>query len=340
MTVESTNIGNTGTVLSCWARVAVDALRAQGIDPQPALAAAGFTADAFHDPNARHPIGATTQLWRLAARCSGEPAFGLAITRHVASTSLHALGYAILASATIEEALQRAVRHGELIVEPGTLLLEQRDGTAALGIRPCAPPTALGFELRDALLSALVRMLRHATEGAFTLSHAELQRPGHDLSPYQRFFRCPVAVGPHDMLFFDRALLAMPLGSANAELARANDGAVQQYLRGRRRPGVVARVRAAILEHLSTIVSPERVASRLGLSLRSMQRSLHACGTSYEELLREVRVELACRYLREGGRTMSEVAFALGYDNPSAFSRAFRRWTGVAPSEYARHPSA
>jgi AraC-like DNA-binding protein len=336
MNIVSINTGNSGSVLACWARAAVDALRAQGIDPQPVLVAAGFPPDAFRDPNARYPAGATALLWRLAAERSGQAAFGITVTRHVASTSLHALGYAILASETIGEALARAVRYGELIVAPGTLVLEQAESFATFGITRSEASAALGVELRDALLSALVRMLRHATERAFALTRAELDRPLRDLAPYQRFFACPVAVGPRDILVFERVLLDMPLESANAELARANDAAVQQYLSGRLKPSLVSLVRSAIVERLSTIVSPELVASQLGLSLRSLQRSLHAHGTSYEGLLREVRLELACQHLREGRRTMSEIAFALGYDNPSAFSRAFRRWTGVAPGEYLR----
>jgi AraC-like DNA-binding protein len=76
------------------------------------------------------------------------------------------------------------------------------------------------------------------------------------------------------------------------------------------------------------------VARKLGVSLRSLQRSLREHGTSYEHLLRAVRQELACAYLREGRYTVSEVAFVLGYDNLSAFARAFKRWTGKQPSEY------
>jgi AraC-like DNA-binding protein len=152
------------------------------------------------------------------------------------------------------------------------------DALRAQGIAPCARHASLGVELRDALLSALVRMLR----------------------------------------------------------ARVNESAVRAYLSSRMKPALTTRLREAIAERLSTIVSPQLVATELGLSLRSLQRGLKAHETSYEELLREVRLELACGQLRERRRTSSEIAFSLGYDNASAFSRAFRRWTGMAPSEYVR----
>ena len=337
--LAKTPMNHSDSILACFARSAVSALRAEGVDPAPVLVAAGFAPDAFRDPNARYSAAATARLWQLAARRSGHPAFGIVVTRHIGSTSLHALGYAILASDTVGEALERAARYSGLIVEPGALVLKQSGDIAALAIRLCSRCASAAIELRDAVLSALVRMLRHASEGAFALLRAELHRNLNDLSPYRHFFRCPVVLGPEDVLYFDRALLAMPLSSANAELARVNEEAIREYLSGQREHGLVERVRTVIGERLPTLVTPELVASRLGVSLRSLQRSLHSHGTSYEELLREVRLELARMHLREGRRSISEIGLSLGYDSSSAFSRAFRRWTGMPPGEYLKRRS-
>ena len=82
--------------------------------------------------------------------------------------------------------------------------------------------------------------------------------------------------------------------------------------------------------------SLEVVAERLGMSARTLQRKLHASGTSHQELLDEMRRDLAVRYLREPGMAVCEVAYLLGFSESSAFHRAFKRWTGTTPSEFRR----
>jgi AraC-like DNA-binding protein len=71
------------------------------------------------------------------------------------------------------------------------------------------------------------------------------------------------------------------------------------------------------------------------VSLRTLQRRLAEEGTSYGEVLRCTRRDLACAYLSESGWSITEIAFSLGFADMSSFSRAFRRWTGTSPSEYA-----
>src|SRR5690349_3061316 len=89
------------SVLSSWTRVIIDALDALALDPTPVLVDAGFSLDAFADPNGRFPAVATAGLWRRASICAANPAFGLFASRFVRPTTFHALGYAVFASATL-----------------------------------------------------------------------------------------------------------------------------------------------------------------------------------------------------------------------------------------------
>jgi len=84
----------------------------------------------------------------------------------------------------------------------------------------------------------------------------------------------------------------------------------------------------------------DEVARRLGMSSRSLQRRLADEGTRYNDLLAEVRVEFAKRYLARGTVSASEVAYLIGFAEPQAFFRAFKRWTGQTPREFQhRAPS-
>jgi AraC-like DNA-binding protein len=80
--------------------------------------------------------------------------------------------------------------------------------------------------------------------------------------------------------------------------------------------------------------SAENVAEKLGVHPRTLSRRLQAEGTSHQQLLDQLRFELAERYLRERGLSIGEVAYLLGYADTSSFNKAFKRWTGSAPKRY------
>jgi AraC-like DNA-binding protein len=143
-----------------------------------------------------------------------------------------------------------------------------------------------------------------------------------------------------DAMVFDAALLDRALVMANPELARRNDEAVREYLARIEHGSIIDLVRGKLIHRLADKPSSQEIARALGMSQRSMQRRLHESGTSYEAVLGEVRKELACAYLREGRYSVGELAFTLGFEDASAFARAFRRWTGVSPSTFRAEPSA
>lgn len=324
------------SVLSSWAQTVVDALIASGIDPAPVLAEAGFSQDSFRDPNSRHPLKATILLWHKAAERVDDPAFGLKVAKYARQTSFHALGYSVLASVTVRDALERAVRFCHVVVDAGLLELTVQDGQAELRITSQVSYEPPGRVFRDALLSLLVRILRSLTRGTFKLDKVHLRGPIEcDVTPYRAFFGCPVQFGEADVLIFDSKQLDVPLKTANAELASFNDAGARDYLERMATGTVVDRVRAMIATLLPDQVSPDAVAKKVGLSLRSMQRNLQEHGTSYEEVLRSVRLELAELHLGAGRYAIAEIAFLLGYKSGTAFARAFKRWTGQSPADFS-----
>jgi AraC-like DNA-binding protein len=327
------------SVLSSWVRALLDAVEAHERDVPALLAEAGFNEESFRDPNSRHPVRDVARLWLLASEAVGDPAFGLRVPKYIRHTTFHALGYAVLASTTMGEALERVVRYCQVVTDSGMITLERADDEAVLQIIPSFPGDRGGQAFRDSVLSIIVRVSRLLLS-SFSLRRVTLDRePSRDLAPYLRFFSCDVELGSYDALHFDAALLDAALPHSNPELARHNDAAVREYLARVETGTIVDRTRTAIAEQTTREVSPESIARKLGMSLRSLQRSLREHGTSYEDLLRDVRRELACAYLREGRYSVTEIAFLLGYDSLSAFARAFKRWTGKPPSAYQQDPT-
>jgi AraC-like DNA-binding protein len=98
---------------------------------------------------------------------------------------------------------------------------------------------------------------------------------------------------------------------------------------------VVARCRAAVLEHLTSgEVSEEDTAKLLHMSPRTLQRKLAEASLTYQQLVDDTRKDLALRYIDDAGRSLSDITFSLGFSQPSAFTRAFKRWTGASPTDY------
>jgi AraC-like DNA-binding protein len=329
------------SVLSSWTRTIVDALMARNIDAAAVLAEAGFCKEDFRDPNARLPAEATVRLWRVAVAHTGDPAFGLEVARYVGQTTFHGLGVAVLASATLHDGLNRLVRYNRLVSDASELCLEVDGSNACVSLRPRFGFESPAYEVTDAVMALITRTCRLVTNRSFTLHAAQFRRPQPaDIWPYERLFRCPLRFyTAEDALVFDAAQLEQALIMANPELARHNDEAVREYLARIDHGSVIDQVRSQLVNRLADRPSPQLVARALGMSQRSLQRRLHEHGTSYETVLGEVRKELACAYLREGRYAVGELAFMLGFEDASAFARAFRRWMGTSPSAY-RHDAA
>jgi AraC-like DNA-binding protein len=128
-----------------------------------------------------------------------------------------------------------------------------------------------------------------------------------------------------DMVEFDRELLDLPLTKGKGMLSKAAEGLRTTVAAAR----LVSRTRAG-----SGKLTADAVARRLGLSTRTLQRRLKCCGVVFEDLLDETRRSEAIRLLLKGEHSMTEIAYRLGYSDPAHFTRAFKRWKGVAPSRF------
>jgi AraC-like DNA-binding protein len=125
------------------------------------------------------------------------------------------------------------------------------------------------------------------------------------------------------------------LAGANPQLARLNDKVMIEYLSKLDKENIIDRVAATVVEMLpSGGVTDEKVATQLNMSGRSLQRRLQEGGTTFRRLIEEVRRGLAATYVRDPAVELVEIAFLLGFSDQSAFSRAFKRWTGHTPSEF------
>ena len=216
--------------LSSWGRAIARALEARGCDAASLLHRAGLDIAALDDPEARYPLRATAELWRLAVKETGDPSFGLAVARHTSPTTFHALGFSLAASGTLREAFERIVRYYRLVSEGATVRFEEDGDTYRISVRPAGPYGTV--EAMDALLALAVRLCRSLTDRTFSPLRVQVQRPAPaDRSPFERCFRAPIEFdAPVHALVLDKAVCDRKLQGANPELARTNDLIAAQAL--------------------------------------------------------------------------------------------------------------
>jgi AraC-like DNA-binding protein len=333
----STGLQSTKSTLATWAATILRALEARGIDVQLLASRAGIDPSAL-GPEARVPREALNRLWELAVEATGDPAFGIEVSRHTAQTTFHALGYAVLASVTLKEALERIIRYRRLIGDVLDLQLVDAGDRYRFQIDVSSHP-GVPFQAVDAIAATCVRQARllHAPRPCEPLVVMFARPAPADLVPYRRAFRTtPRFGGAVNALEYARADVEERLPAGNAELARGNDEVLVRHLARLEQSRVSSRVEQALLDALpGGAPSKPAIARKLGMSARNLQRYLASEGTSFKQLLENARISLARDYVEAGRLSVTEIAFVLGFADTSTFSRAFKRWTGMSPREFA-----
>lgn len=314
-------------------------VRHYGIDPVPLYRRAGLDPEMVGKAGARYPYSALRAMWEEAMRATGDPCLGLVVGQNLRPGSSQVLGFAWLASSTLEDALDRWVRYHR--VASTAIVMERREESdnAVYTLTPAPGVGRQSVFLGEAGLAALIALCRRASTDDFSPVWVRLGRPdpGHR-SRYEAWFRAPVTfdAGVNEMAL-RHIDIRRRLPAGNEDLAEEADRWLARMLVRLDQGQTTTRVRELLSQLLSSgHATADEVARRLNRSVSSLQRDLREEGTTFRAVMEETRQTLARRLLREEGRSIGQVAFLLGYADQSTFTRAFRRWTGMAPGQFVR----
>jgi AraC-like DNA-binding protein len=325
------------TTSSSWALGIVQALEMGGVDCRSVFAALGLDYAALDDADARFSQDNMTRLWRRAVELSGNPAIGLNMAKVVRPASFHVVGYALMSSRTLKEGFTRLVRYQRIIAEGADLSfrpLGQGYGLILSIHGDTLPPARQSAEASLAYALAFCRWMTGKPISPLQICFQG--EPPADLEPYRQVFQAPLQFNSeHYALLFARADMDIPLPSANLALAQLHDRFAGEYLARFSDTRVTHQARQ-VLCRLLPQGEPKRdsVAQALCLSQRTLQRRLQEEGSSFQQLLDDTRRELVVQYLAQPNLTLLEIAYLLGFADPSNFFRAFRRWFASTPGEY------
>jgi AraC-like DNA-binding protein len=331
-------------------RLVVAAAVARGVPPSRLLTAIGLEPQALLAADGRIDAALALRSWSVAAELTGDPWFGLGILDHLGPDFLGGLGLALHSCATFGATLRMLARYFPVIHQHVELELVEIGAAARLRLSFAA--AASPDELRhpvELLLAAMRTLGRRATgaelvPGAVAFRHAAPPTAGGASAPaYLRAFGVtPAFEQPCDELVFARTALEHANLAPDPGLAQV----VGQRLERARatlppRDSFVDRVRRLVLEELDLgEATLPRVAARLRMSERTLQRRLGAAETSLQAMVDDVRRTQSLRALAESGASIAEISYRLGFTEASAFHRAFKRWTGSTPASYRRAMAA
>ena len=275
------------------------------------------------------------------SRCE-EPALGLLLGQRLNLSTHGILGYAVLSSATLGKAIQFALRYYRVLGLTYELEMVEQDSRVELRAIESMPLGALGRFIAEGLFASLYSiahfLLGERLQGIEVgFAHTA---PSY-AARYEQVFGVPAAFErPYHYLSMPAAYLARPMALANPATVKMCEQQCEALLAGLDvRDDLMTRLRRLLLARPGDFPDLPSAACALHTRGRSLRRHLAKMGSSYQQVLDEVRKNLALQYLTTTHLPLYEIAYLLGFNDPSNFRRAFRKWTGKPPSDYRTEES-
>lgn len=281
-------------------------------------------------------------LWHEAVAQTQDEHLGLHIGECFELSAIGIVGYVLLNCSTVEQVLEKLARYTQLFSQGVAIAYTVEDGWVYCD---CQIVRHLKNYLLDeprhpiestfaALVTAIHQLTgQHVTPYAVWFQHSAPD----DSAEHRRFFQTDVQFSqPVNRIVLDIKCLDWPVRSANAALLSLFEQyAEHQLTLLNQTDGYSKKVVQELIGQMNgNTPDINKIAHNLIISVRQLQRQLQAEGTSFQTLVDETRRELALRYLQNSETAIYDIAFLLGFSEPSAFNRAFKRWTGKTPRTY------
>lgn len=314
----------------------------QGVDMATLYAATGLDPMILTLPDERISRSLHSAVWREVIKQTHCESLGLHLGAAFSLANYGIAGYVLLNCQTLQEVFEKFCRYSCLFCQGTLSRLSISDGIAFFDydyLADAASEDCFSDRYDTEKIFAATMTAVKALTGKSLQPVAVWFRhqPPADLSEYDRFFQTDLKFAmPINRIIFDAACLDWSVLSSNANLLPLFEQQAEEMLEQLHRDDRwTQKVTAAILQQLKgELPAIDKIAAELAMSTRQLQRELKAEGTSFQKLLDLIRQELALRYLKDPTIPIHDIAFLLGFSEPSAFNRAFKRWSGKTPSSY------
>lgn len=314
----------------------IDHAARRGAAREGLLGAGGLDEVVLADPDGRIPLLSLYDVIEAATAATGDECLGLHLATELDLDDLDALGFLMITSSTFGTSLERMLRYQRLWNDGERYAMEVKGETVHFTYEQYGPRRPAHAQLAQLAFCDFVVNGGRMIPGLEVDAVRFRQPRPPDASEYDKVLGVPVAFGvPLDQVLFQARLLDLPLPDAKAALCRFFERYADERLARLPTTGsFLERVRGLLRQGLPDgKVKLEHVAAELHMSPRTLQRRLGDEGTSLHSELEEIRRQQALYFL-ESGAAIAELSWLLGYAEPSAFHRAFKRWTGTSPEAW------
>jgi len=311
-------------------------LKEEGLDPSPLLKTNGISEKSLEDPDTTLSPGRELAFMDSALQQLGQPDLGLRCGPRYHLSFYGMLGLAAMASANLTEAYRVIFKYTPLTWTYMHWSLHTEGELAVITLEKHRDLGGCYQYMVDRGLTAAHTIACVALGYEMPLSEVNVRQRRPDYAAqYEAAFKCPVNFGAESNdLRFNESYLAEPLQQAETDSARLFAAQCEQICANLAEEGSFSEViRLHLLQLPNQISSLESIAERLHMTARTIQRKLSDEGTSYLELVENVRRNLATEYLTTTDLTMEEIAVRIGYSDAPSFNHAFKRWTGLSPGK-------
>ncbi|CAM3738329.1 AraC family transcriptional regulator [Parendozoicomonas haliclonae] len=281
----------------------------------------------------RGSVELQNQFWAETIATCDDPLLGLRMGALMEFGHLDVIGYLLLSCDSLEQGLELLESYFPIIGGGGRIELQLPDNLCRIVYKHSF---VLGGEQRTGVVMALMAKFGRQLQGAeFGITEVTLVQPGDTTltAKASELLGCPVRMGQKENSFcFSAELLKRPVCQSHPLVKQQVRTVADQALKQLGTVGLQGQVQKLLADHLHW--GREQVADALHLSPRHLSRRLSAEGCSFKQLQEQSRCQVAMEKLCNSSLTSKQLAELLGFNDESAFARAFRRWTGHSPREY------
>lgn len=311
-------------------------LKRFGIDPADVLTEAGLSPALFENPDTRISYAARGRLLAHCVERTGCSHFGLLVGQLGNLNDLGIVGLLMKYSRDLRTALLTLVTHFRLHSGGVTISLLENDAEATLSYEIYQPDVEATDQTYDGAVAMMFNVLKNLCGPGWTPDAVQFaHHMPETVIPFRQFFRAPVYFdADKSALVFQSHWLDFRNSVFDADLYRLLEQEIA--LEGTRQPDdFTEQVRRALRSAIITgQANEDKVAAVFSMHRRTLNRRLHDAGTSYRELVESTRYVIARQALRDTGLDIADIAELLGYADATAFTRAFRRWSGTTPAAW------
>ncbi|HMF21214.1 MAG TPA: AraC family transcriptional regulator [Pseudolabrys sp.] len=326
--------GNSPKTIGVSTRLAYAHGAAKGISVDLLLRKAGLSPAQIREPDARIEVRRQIKFLNLVAEALTDDLLGFHLAQKFDLRTVGLLHYVFASSATLSEAIQRAVRYSSIVNE-GITLIYRKGKEFGLAFEYVGAPRHSDRHQMDFWMAAFMRDCRQLTQRSLTADRVSFVHRGNAASELRSFYGCELSFGAEtDETIFPLSLRNAPFFGAdpylNKLLVKYCEEAVAHRRTNRGSFGTsVENAIAVLLPHGKAQMSI--IARKFFMSRRTLARRLASEGLTFSGVLHALRSDLAKRHLADRDLSISKVAWLVGYNDVTAFSNAFKRWTGLSP---------